>query len=77
MAGDLEFGIAQADRQYQPTTAFRMGRQAPRGSPRRVRVAPERHFRRAEIPGTKSLKDAKGKVVNIGNPGLRQPPERH
>ena len=54
MAGDLEFGIAQADRQYQAYNGLSEWEGKPQKDLRAVfALAP----------------DAKGKVVNIGNPG--------
>ena len=71
MAGDLEFGIAQADRQYQAYTGLSEWEGKPQKDLRAVfALAPEAvTFVAAEDSGIKSLKDAKGKVVNIGNPG--------
>ena len=71
MAGDLEFGIAQADRQYQAYNGLSEWEGKPQKDLRAVfALAPEAvTFVAAEDSGIKSLKDAKGKVVNIGNPG--------
>ena len=71
MAGDLEFGIAQADRQYQAYNGLSEWEGKPQKDLRAVfALAPEAvTFVAAEDYGIKSLKDAKGKVVNIGNPG--------
>ena len=82
MAGDLEFGIAQADRQYQAYNGLSEWEGKPQKDLRAVfALAPEAvTFVAAEDSGIKSLKDAKGKVVNIGNPGSgnrqRRPPPR-
>ena len=71
MAGDLEFGIAQADRQDQAYSGLSEWEGKPQKDLRAVfALAPEAvTFVAAEDSGIKSLKDAKGKVVNIGNPG--------
>ena len=71
MAGDLEFGIAQADRQYQAYNGLSEWEGKHQKDLRAVfALAPEAvTFVAAEDSGIKSLKDAKGKVVNIGNPG--------
>ncbi len=71
MAGDLEFGIAQADRQYQAYNGLSEWEGKPQKDLRAVfALAPEAvTFVAAEDSGIKSLKDAKGKIVNIGNPG--------
>ena len=71
MSGDLEFGIAQADRQYQAYNGLSEWEGKPQKDLRAVfALAPEAvTFVAAEDSGIKSLKDAKGKVVNIGNPG--------
>ena len=71
MAGDLEFGIAQPDRQYQAYNGLSEWEGKPQKDLRAVfALAPEAvTFVAAEDSGIKSLKDAKGKVVNIGNPG--------
>ena len=71
MAGDLEFGIAQADPQDQAQHGLSEREGKPQKDLRAVfALAPEAvTFVAAEDSGIKSLKDAKGKVVNIGNPG--------
>lgn len=71
MAGDLEFGIAQADRQYQAYNGLSEWEGKPQKDLRAVfALAPEAvTFVAAEDSGIKSLADAKGKVVNLGNPG--------
>ena len=71
MSGDLEFGIAQADRQYQAYNGLSEWEGKPQKDLRAVfALAPEAvTLVAAEDSGIKSLKDAKGKVVNIGNPG--------
>ncbi len=71
MAGDLDFGIAQADRQYQAYEGLSEWEGKPLKGLRAVfALAPEMvTFIAAEDSGIKSLKDVKGKTVNIGNPG--------
>ncbi len=71
MSGDLDFGIAQADRQYQAYNGISEWEGKPQKDLRAVfALAPEMvTFIAAEDSGIKSLKDVKGKVVNIGNPG--------
>lgn len=71
MTGDLDFGIAQADRQYQAYNGISEWEGKPQKKLRAVfALAPEAvTFIAAEDANIKSLKDAKGKSVNIGNPG--------
>lgn len=71
MSGDLDLGIAQADRQYQAFNGLAEWEGKPQKDLRAVfALAPEAvTFVAAEDSGIKSLKDAKGKVINIGNPG--------
>ena len=71
MAGDLEFGIAQADRQYQAYNGLAEWEGKPQTDLRAMfSLAPEAvTFIAAEDSGIKSIADVKGKVVNIGNPG--------
>ena len=71
MAGDLEFGIAQADRQYPAYNGLSEWEGKPQKDLRAVfALAPEADtFVAAEESRIKSPKDAKCKVVNIGNPG--------
>ena len=71
MAGDLEFGIAQADRQYQAYNGMAEWQGKPQKDLRAMfSLAPECvTFVVAEDSGIKSVNDVKGKVVNIGNPG--------
>lgn len=70
-SGDLDFGIAQADRQFQAYTGISEWEGKPQKDLRAVfALAPEMvTFVAAEDSGIKSLKDIKGKTVNIGNPG--------
>lgn len=71
MSGDLEFGIAQADRQYQAYNGLSEWEGKPQKDLRAVfALAPEAvTFVAAEDSGIKTLADAKGKVINLGNPG--------
>ena len=71
MSGDLEFGIAQADRQYQAYNGLAEWEGKAQKDLRAVfALAPEAvTFVAAEDSGIKSLTDVKGKIVNIGNPG--------
>lgn len=71
MAGDLDFGIAQSDRQYQAYNGLAEWEGKPQKDLRAVfALAPEMiTFVVADDSGIKSLKDVKGKIVNIGNPG--------
>lgn len=71
MSGDLEFGIAQADRQYQAYNGLAEWEGKPQKNLRAMfSLAPEAvTFVAAEDSGIKSIADVKGKVVNIGNPG--------
>lgn len=71
MSGDLEFGIAQADRQYQAYNGLSEWEGKPQKDLRAVfALAPEAvTFVAAEDSGIKSLADTKGKVINLGNPG--------
>ncbi len=69
--GDLDFGIAQADRQYQAYEGLSEWDGKPIKDLRAVfSLAPEMvTFIVAEDSGIKKLEDVKGKVINIGNPG--------
>ena len=71
MSGDLEFGIAQAARQYQAYNGLSEWEGKPQKDLRAVfALAPEAvTFVAAEDAGIKTLADAKGKVINLGNPG--------
>ena len=75
LSGDLEFGIAQSDRQYQ----------ASKGLAEWSKVGPRRELRSvlsihpesitlvaSEQSGIKTVSDLVGKRVNIGNPGSGQ-----
>lgn len=75
LAGDLEFGIAQSDRQYQ--AYYGKAEWADRGPQKKLRsvfsIHPESITLIASEPsGIKSVADLKGKIVNIGNPGSGQ-----
>jgi len=72
LAGDLEFGIAQADRQYQAYQGVAEWKE--RGAQTKLRsvfsIHPESITCIAtEDSGIKSVNDLKGKRVNVGNPG--------
>jgi len=71
MAGDLDFGIAQSDRQYQAYNGLSQWKGKPQKDLRAVfALAPEFvTFVVSEESGIQSLKDAKGKIINIGDPG--------
>ncbi len=71
MSGDLDFGITQADRQYQAYNGLSEWEGKPQKGLRAVfALAPEMvTFIAAEDSNIKSLSDVKGKVINIGNPG--------
>ncbi len=75
MAGDLEFGIVQSDRQYQAING--MAEWKEKGPQKKLRsvfsIHPESITLLATADsGIKSIKDLKGKHVNIGNPGSGQ-----
>ncbi len=75
MNGDLEFGIAQSDRQYQAVKG--MAEWKDKGSQADLRavfsIHPESVTLVAAVDaGIKNIKDLKGKKVNIGNPGSGQ-----
>ena len=69
--GDLEFGIAQADSQYNAYNGLGEWKGKPQKDLRAVfALAPEAvTFVTAEDAGIKTIADVKGKTVNIGNPG--------
>ena len=71
MVGDLDFGITQADRQYQAYNGLDEWKDKPQKELRAVfALAPEAvTFVAADDSGIVDLKSAKGKVINIGNPG--------
>ncbi|MEA1967299.1 MAG: TAXI family TRAP transporter solute-binding subunit [Thermodesulfobacteriota bacterium] len=76
MAGDLEFGIVQSDRQYQAVYGSKASEWA--GKPQKdlravFSIHPEGLNLLASVnSGIKSIGDLKGKRVNIGNPGSGQ-----
>lgn len=75
MAGDLDFGIVQSDRQYQAVKGLAEWKdKGPQKDLRAVfSIHPETVILvAAEDAGIKSIEDLKGKVVNIGNPGSGQ-----
>ncbi len=75
MNGDLEFGIAQSDRQYQAVHGLAEWKdKGPQKDLRAVfSIHPESVTLVAAIDsGVKSIQDLKGKKVNIGNPGSGQ-----
>jgi TRAP transporter TAXI family solute receptor len=75
MAGDLEFGVVQSDRQYQAMKGLAEWKdKGPQKDLRAVfSIHPESITLVAAVDaGVKSIKDLKGKKVNIGNPGSGQ-----
>jgi TRAP transporter TAXI family solute receptor len=75
MAGDLEFGIVQSDQQYQAINGLAEWRdKGPQSDLRAVfSVHPESISLVAAVDaGIQSIKDLKGKRVNIGTPGSGQ-----
>jgi TRAP transporter TAXI family solute receptor len=75
MTGDLEFGIAQSDRQYQGWHGLAEWKdKGPQKDLRAVcSIHPESITLVAAIDsGIKTIQDLKGKRVNIGNPGSGQ-----
>jgi len=75
MNGDLEFGIAQSDRQFQAVQG--MAEWKDKGPQENLRavfsIHPESVTLVAAVDaGIKDIKDLKGKKVNIGNPGSGQ-----
>jgi uncharacterized protein len=75
MSGDLEFGVVQSDRQYQAING--MAEWKDKGKQSKLRavfsIHPESITLVAAVDaGIKSMKDLKGKRVNIGNPGSGQ-----
>lgn len=75
MAGDLEFGVVQSDRQYQAFKGLAEWEKAgPQKDLRAVfSIHPESVTLAATVDsGVKNIKDLKGKRVNIGNPGSGQ-----
>ncbi|MCG8472413.1 MAG: TAXI family TRAP transporter solute-binding subunit [Desulfobacterales bacterium] len=74
MAGDLEFGIVQSDRQFQAVNGLKEWEYKPQKDLRAVfSIHPESVTLLAAVDsGIKSISDLKGKRVNIGNPGSGQ-----
>ncbi|BCO09064.1 C4-dicarboxylate ABC transporter substrate-binding protein [Desulfolithobacter dissulfuricans] len=75
MSGDLEFGIAQSDRQYQAVHGLaEWEKKGPQKDLRAVfSIHPESVTLVAAVDaGIKDIRDLKGKKVNIGNPGSGQ-----
>ena len=75
MAGDLEFGVVQSDRQYQAVKGLAEWEdKGPQTDLRAVfSIHPEAiTLVGADDAGIKSITDLKGKRVNIGNPGSGQ-----
>ena len=75
MAGDLEFGVVQSDRQYQAVNA--LGDWKEKGVQKDLRAICAFHPEAITLvagddTGITSVKDLKGKHVNIGNPGSGQ-----
>ena len=75
LSGDLEFGIAQSDRQYQ--AAFGTAEWKDKGPQKDLRsvfsVHPESvTLLASEETKAKDIKGLKGKIVNLGNPGSGQ-----
>lgn len=75
LAGDLEFGIAQSDRQYQAVKGEAEWKD--KGPQKDLRAVFSLHpeavtLVAAEDAGIKTVADLKGKRVNIGNPGSGQ-----
>ncbi len=74
MAGDLEFGVVQSDRQYQAWHGLAEWDGKPQKKLRAVfSIHPESITLVAGADtGIKGIQDLKGKTVNIGNPGSGQ-----
>jgi len=74
MSGDLEFGVVQSDRQYQAINGLAEWEGNPQKDLRAVfSIHPESVTLVASVDsGIKTIKDLKGKRVNIGNPGSGQ-----
>ena len=74
MAGDLEFGVVQSDRQFQAIKGLAEWDGNPQEDLRAVfSIHPESVTLVATVDsGVKDIKDLKGKRVNIGNPGSGQ-----
>lgn len=75
LAGDLEFGIVQSDRQYQAWHG--LAEWAEKGPAKDLRSVFSIHpeavtLVAAEDAGVRAVKDLRGKRVNLGNPGSGQ-----
>ena len=75
MSGDLEFGIVQSDRQYQAVNGLAEWKD--KGPQKDLRAVFSIHpesvtLVASDASGIKTIKDLKGKRVNIGNPGSGQ-----
>jgi TRAP transporter TAXI family solute receptor len=75
MAGDLDFGMAQSDRQYQAWNGFAEWRR--KGPQDDLRAVFSVHAESVTLvaavdSGIKTIQDLRGKRVNIGNPGSGQ-----
>ena len=75
MAGDLDFGIVQSDRQYQAVHGLAEWKEA--GPQKELRAVFSIHpeavtLVAAQDAGIKTINDLRGKRVNIGNPGSGQ-----
>ena len=75
MAGDLEFGVVQSDRQFQAMKG--MAEWKDKGPQKDLRAVFTIHpesitLVAADDAGIKSINDLRGKRVNIGNPGSGQ-----
>ena len=74
MAGDLQFGVVQSDRQYQAITGLAEWEGKPQADLRACfSIHPESITLVAAVDsGIQTFEDLKGKRVNIGNPGSGQ-----
>ncbi|MBF9016433.1 MULTISPECIES: TAXI family TRAP transporter solute-binding subunit [unclassified Oceanispirochaeta] len=75
MAGDLEFGVVQSDRQYQAYNGTADWEDA--GAQEKLRAVFSIHpesvtMLAADDAGIEKFTDIKGKIINIGNPGSGQ-----
>jgi uncharacterized protein len=75
MAGDLEFGIVQSDRQYQAING--LAEWEDRGKQEKLRAVCSFHPESITLvaaveSGIETFKDLEGNIVNIGNPGSGQ-----
>jgi len=75
MAGDLEFGVVQSDRQYQAIRGLAEWEE--KGPQKDLRAVFTLHEEpvflvAADDAGIETMKDLRGKRVNIGNPGSGQ-----